>query len=217
MRILVLGATGNVGSRFTAQAAQAGHQVVAFARRPDAVTPRDGVTVTAGVAEDTAALAAAAQGADALMVSIAGKLSDSSFMQSRLPGIIEAAKQAGVRRLVLVSAFGAGGTAAKASGFARLVYTTALGGFLKDKAAADQILQHSDLDWTIVYPVNLKAAPALPQPPAIKPLSEVSKVPGLPTLPMDDAASALLEVVTDPSTIGQRLLITTPSGWRPQK
>lgn len=56
MRILVLGATGNVGSRLTEQAASAGHQVVAFVRRPDAVATREGVRVVAGSAEDTAAL-----------------------------------------------------------------------------------------------------------------------------------------------------------------
>ncbi|MFC4222969.1 NAD(P)H-binding protein [Lysinibacter cavernae] len=90
MRIVVLGATGNVGSRLTAQAAGAGQQVVAFARRPDAVSSREGVTVVAGSAEDAVALEQAARGADAVVVSITGKMSDGSFMQNRLPGIIAA-------------------------------------------------------------------------------------------------------------------------------
>lgn len=88
-------------------------------------------------------------------------MSDGSFMQQRLPGIIAATKQAGVRRLILVSVFGAGAPSGQASGFARLIYKTALRKFLRDKDAADQILQRSGLDWTIVYPVNLKDA-ALP-------------------------------------------------------
>lgn len=215
MRIVVLGATGNVGSRLTVQAASAGHQVVAFARRPDAVATLEGVTVVAGAAEDVAALEQAATGADAVVVSITGKMSDGYFMHQRLPGIITATKQAGVRRLVLVSVFGAGDTSDKASGIGCLIYKTALGRFLKDKAPADQILEGSGLDWTIVYPVNLKAAPALPEGASIKNLSDVAKVPGLPTLPLDNAAAAILEVVTSPETIGQRLLITTPTGFRP--
>lgn len=214
MKIVVIGATGNVGSRLTAQAASAGHQVVAFARRPDAVAARQGVTVVAGSVEDAAALERAVEGADAVVVSITGKMSDGSFMQQRLPGIIAATKRAGVRRLILVSVFGAGDTAGKASGIGRLVYKTALRKFLKDKDAADQILQQSGLDWTIVYPVNLKEAPALQQGASLKNLTEVAKVPGLPTLPFDNAAAALLDVVTDPGTIGQRLLITTPSGFK---
>ncbi|MFE6736703.1 NAD(P)-dependent oxidoreductase [Microbacterium sp. NPDC057650] len=214
MRIVVLGATGNVGSRLTAQAASEGHQVVAFARRPDAVATGEGVTVVAGSAEDVVSLEQAAKGADAVVVSITGKMSDGSFMQQRLPGIITATKQAGVRRLILVSVFGAGDTAGKASAFGRLIYKTALSKFLRDKAAADQILQRSGLDWTIVYPVNLKAAPALSQGASIKNLSEVARVPGLPTLPLDNAAAAIMDVVTDPRTIGQRLLITTPTGFK---
>ena len=124
-------------------------------------------------------------------------------------------KQAGVTRLVLVSVFGAGDTAEKASGLAKLVYRTALGKFLHDKAAADKILQASGLEWTIVYPVNLRDTTALTEKAAVKRLDQVGKVPGLPTLPMDNAAEALLDVVTDPKTAGQRLLITTPTGWMP--
>jgi len=48
-----------------------------------------------------------------VVVSITGSMSDGSFMQQRLPGIIAATKQAGVRRLILVSVFGAGAPPAK--------------------------------------------------------------------------------------------------------
>ena len=60
MKIVVLGATGNVGSRFTAQAAAAGHQIIAYARNPEAVTAQPGVTTAKGSAEDTAEDTAAA-------------------------------------------------------------------------------------------------------------------------------------------------------------
>lgn len=213
MKIVVLGATGNVGSRFTGQAAAAGHQVVAYVRRPNAVAPNPGVSVVEGAAEDVEQLAAAARSADAVLVSITGSMRDATFMQRTLPKIIRATEQAGVKRVVLVSVFGAGDTAHKASGFARLVYRTLLGKFLADKAAGDRILEASGLDWTIAYPVNLKASSA-PGGAAVKTLDQVGTVPGLPTLPMDDAAAALLDIITDPDTIGQRLLITTPTGWR---
>lgn len=215
MKIVVLGATGNVGSRFTTQAVKAGHEVLAYARKPETVTTQAGVTTAKGSAEDTAALAAAARGADAILVSITGPMKDATFMQRALPKITAAAKQAGVSRIVLVSAFGAGDTAEKASGFARLIYRTVLGKFFGDKAASDKLLQSSGLDWTIAYPVNLKNAATLPEGAAVKPLAQVGKVPGLPTLPFDDAAAALVAVVTSSATVGQRLLITTPKGWKP--
>lgn len=214
MRIVVLGATGNIGSRFLSEAVDAGHQVVAFARRPEAVTRRAGVEVAQGEATDVAALTAAATGADAVLVSITGSTRDAGFMQRALPPVVEATRQAGVRRLVLVSAFGAGDTAEKAAWFMRIAYRTALGRFFGDKAAADTLLAGTDLDWTIVYPVNLKdAAPLATQ--TVKDLQDVASVPGVPTLPFTNAARGLLQVVTDPSTARRRILVTTPDGWRP--
>lgn len=213
MKILVLGATGNVGSRFIRLASAAGHQVVAYARRPEAVPEGAGVSAVEGAVEDVDRLTAAARGADTVLVSITGSMREASFMQRSLPGILQAVERAGVRRILLVSVFGAGDTAEKASGFARLVYRTALGRFLADKAAADRLLQDSGLEWTIAYPVNLTDAPALAAA-TVKPLAEVGTVPGLPTLPMDNAAAALLDIITDQGTIGARLLITTPKGWR---
>jgi len=188
MKIAILGATGNVGSRTLKEAIAAGHTLVAYARRPDAV--------------------------GRLIVTITGPVRDKTFAQRTLPGIIKAAQDAGTGRLVLVSAFGAGDTASKASGFARLIYRTALKGFLDDKAAAEKLLPASGLAWTIVYPVNLKDAPALDSA-AVKLLSNVRRVPGLPTLPFANAAKALVEVTVNAEYTCQRVLVTTPAGWKP--
>lgn len=135
-------------------------------------------------------------------------------MQRTLPKVIDAVKQADAGRLVLVSAFGAGDTAEKASGFARLIYRSVLGKFFRDKAASDQVLMKSGLDHTIVYPVNLKDAPALPAA-AVKRLDQVGNVPGLPKLPFANVAKALVDIAGDNDLSGARVLITTPKGWRP--
>jgi len=213
MKIVVVGATGNVGSRTVDAALAAGHEVVAFVRRPEAVAARRGLTVLKGEATDVRALAQAAVGADAVIVSITGSTKDATFMQRTLPPVIDAVRQAKAGRLVLVSVFGAGDTARKASAFARLIYRTVLGRFLADKAASDALLTGSGLDHTIVYPVNLKDAPALTET-GIELLDDVARVPGLPTLPYANAASALVTIATDPSYAGQRVLVTTPKGWR---
>lgn len=214
MKIVIIGATGNVGSRTVGEALKAGHEVVAYVRRPEAVTAREGLTVAVGEASDTAALAAASTGADAVIVSITGSTKDATFMQRTLPNIVDAVKRSGAKRLVLVSAFGAGDTADQASGFARLIYRTVLGRFLGDKAASEKILPSSGVDYTIIYPVNLKDAPALPDA-TVKPLAQVGRVPGLPTLPFGNVAQALVRIAGDESLAGERLLITTPKGWRP--
>src|SRR3954451_21915046 len=113
VKIVVVGATGNVGSHTLDEALAQGHEVVAFVRRPEAITARDGLTIAKGDAGDTAALAAAASGADAVIVAINGALKDATFLQRTLPNIGEAIKQAKAGRLVLVSAFGSGVSAAK--------------------------------------------------------------------------------------------------------
>lgn len=213
MKTLIIGATGNVGSRTMKHALEAGHQVVAYVRRPEAVSAAEGVRIIKGDVKDPAALAKASEGVDAIIVAITGAVSDASFMQRAVPGIITAAKTADVKRIVMVSAFGAGDTADKAAWFMKLAYRTVLGKFFRDKAASDLLLEHSGLDYTIVYPVNLKDAPASINAVA-KPLDQVEKVPGMPTLPFTNVAQELVRIVADPASIGQRILITTAKGWK---
>ncbi|SFR68352.1 Putative NADH-flavin reductase [Agromyces sp. CF514] len=211
-KILIIGAAGNVGSRVVDAALAAGDEVVAYVRRPEAVAPRSGLTVVRGSAEEVEALAAAAAGADSVVVSITGSMSDATFMQRALPSIIAATRQAKAGRIVLVSVFGAGDTAELASGFARLVYRTALARFLADKAAADRLLVESGLEYTIVYPVNLKHAAALPAA-TVERLERVARVPGMPTLPYGNAGAEIARIAADPAYAGARVLLTSPKGW----
>lgn len=217
MKIAVLGATGNIGTRFVEQALAQGHQITAYVRRADALAPRAGLTVVQGSLDDEAALAKAFADVDAVVSCVGVPLRAKKpvdFMQRTLPTVTRAARAAGVQRFVLVSAFGVGDTARKGSLLARLVYGTVVAGIFKDKERAEEILPSTGLDWTTVYPVNLKDAPAAPTA-TVRPLTEVSKVPGLPTLPFANAAAALLEVVQDDTLSGQRLLVTTATGWKP--
>lgn len=213
MRIVIVGAAGNVGTRTVDAALAAGHDVVAYVRRPEAVPARPHLTVVRGAAEDSGALADAARGADAVIIAITGTMRDRSFMQRTLPSLISGLRAADADRVILVSVFGAGDTAAKASGFARVVYRTALRSFLADKAAGDRLLEQSGLPWTIAYPVNLKDAPAAADE-GVVPMDEVGRVPGLPTLPYANAARALVRIAEDPSSRGAHVLVTTAGGYR---
>lgn len=219
MKIAILGATGNVGSHLVTAALDAGHEVVAYVRRPDAMQRRAGLTVVMGELDDEVGLARAFTGADAVISAIGvpmGAKKPIDLMQRSLPLITRATTKAGVDRLVVVSAFGVGDTAAKASGFARLIYRTVVAKIFKDKELSEQVLPDSGLNWTAVYPVNLKDAPAKPAV-AVKNLAEVGSVPGLPTLPFENAAGALLKIAADRSLSGQRVLVTTQKGWKPKR
>ena len=64
-----------------------------------------------------------------------------------------------------------------------------------------------------VFPVNLKDAPSVGGA-GIVAMDQVTRVPGMPTLPMDDAAAAVLQIATQLQPSGSRILLTTPNGWR---
>ena len=67
MRIVLLGATGFVGSALLVEALHRGHKVTAIVRHPEKLEKRDGLTATAGDVYDTDSLASLIAGHDALI------------------------------------------------------------------------------------------------------------------------------------------------------
>ena len=67
MRLAIFGATGRIGEHLLNWAIDAGNDVQALARSPQALRPRDGLTVTGGNVLDPAAAAAVISGADAVL------------------------------------------------------------------------------------------------------------------------------------------------------
>jgi putative NADH-flavin reductase len=212
MRIVVLGATGATGKELVKQALAAGHKVVAYVRRPDVVEQQPGLDIVAGQLEDVEAMMSAFQGSDAVICCVGPKLDLRTIrrvdlMQRSLPSIVTAMKGAGVDRLVLVSAFGVGDTAAKASPLARLIYRATMSGIYGDKARAESALPESGLNWTAVYPVILNDAPPS-NVVTTQQLSAVDKVPGLPKVSRANVAAILIDLAADQHRSGERVLIS---------
>jgi putative NADH-flavin reductase len=157
VNILVLGATGATGKLFVSQALVAGHEVTAYVRDPGQISMQPNLAVVSGQIDDPDALASALVGHDAV-VSMLGNghgKTDKTLIDDSTRVLIRAAEAGGVKRLVIMSAFGVGESLAKSSWQARLVYTRILGAMFADKARGEAQLKSSDLDWTIVYPVTL--------------------------------------------------------------
>ena len=210
MKLVVLGATGGTGHRLVDQAIHRGHEVVAYVRRPEALDRRPGLSVVGGQLTDTPALTAALTGADAVLCAIGPTgvkdLVGSDLMQRTLPALADAMTAAGVRRLVLVSAYGVGDTAASASPMAKIAFT-AVHSLYRDKRIAEARLAESDLDVTTVYPTALTNDP--PGDAAdVRDMTTVSRVRGMPKISRAAVATAMLDAVEDPTTIGRRLLVT---------
>ncbi|MHA3683279.1 NAD(P)-dependent oxidoreductase [Leucobacter sp. HY1908] len=211
MKIVILGATGNVGQATVQAALDAGHTVTAYVRRPEVVPTAPGLTAIGGSLENLSSMAQAFSGADAI-IHTAGSPTG-RFAQLTLPIITAAARQADVERFVLVSGFGVGDSKTKASWFAQSIYSTMVKKLFNDKALAEAaVLPSLNMNWTAVYPVNLKSGPKSPT--TVKALEEVAKVPGLPTLTYASVGSALVEIASDKSLDKKQLLVTTEDGWR---
>ena len=163
MKVLIFGATGATGRELVSQALEQGHDVTTLVRRPDAMPAQQGkLRVAQGDAmREPDAIAEALKGQDAVLSALGtGKVLFPNRLQERsLGNIVPAMERAGVRRLIVMSAFGVGETARDASLVQRLMYATLLSAVFADKARGEATVRASALDWTIVYPTVLTHGP----------------------------------------------------------
>jgi uncharacterized protein YbjT (DUF2867 family) len=155
-RILIIGGHGKVALLLAPLLVARGDEVDAVIRNPDHANDVSATGATPVVADveslDTAGLADVIAGHDAVIWSAGagGGSPERTYRVDRDAAIrsMDAAARAGVRRYVMVSYFGAGldhGVPADDSFFA----------YAEAKAAADEHLRGSDLDWTILAPSGL--------------------------------------------------------------
>ncbi|MEL6539972.1 MAG: NAD(P)H-binding protein [Pseudomonadota bacterium] len=139
--LAITGATGFVGSTTLDTALEQGFAVRALTRRDQPA--RDGVTWVKGTLNDASALAELGRGADA-MLHIAGLTNTpdpAEFERANVEGtanVMAAMKEVGVKRLVFVSSLSA--------------REPKLSQYGASKAAAEELVSTSSLDWTIVRP-----------------------------------------------------------------
>ena len=156
MKLVVLGATGGTGRLVVEQALAAGHTVTALVRSPEKLaTSQENLRVVTGSATDPQALAGALKDADAVISTLGG---GGSVIADSTTAIVAAARQTGVRRVVVLSSWLV--QRDRMSRVLRLATGIAMKGLIKDKSAGEQLLRQSDLDWTIVYASMLGDGPA---------------------------------------------------------
>ena len=160
-RIIVFGGHGKVALQLARDLTQRGDRVSSVFRNPD---QSDGVAATGAkpvVADierlDTNALTDLVTGHDAVVFSAGagGGNPERTYAVDRDAAIrvIDAAAQAGIKRFVMVSYFGAGSDHGVPQDDPFFAYAEA-------KAAADAHLRDSDLDWTVLGPGRLTLDPA---------------------------------------------------------
>ena len=216
MKILVLGATGRTGHLFTRKALEEGHAVTAYVRNPDKALSLLGahqnLTIVPGTLDDAERLSAASSGQD-VMVSILGQKAtvreflSSTFMQERLPLIMEAVTGAGVKHCVLMSAYGVGDTVRTASLPMRLACKVIMRGIFTDKVKADALVAEYQPYISRAHPGRLTDKPGRGGV-KIYDMAEVERTAGILTIAREDVADALLAIATNPQNAGTDFLVT---------
>lgn len=157
MHITVFGATSTTGRLVVEQALAAGHAVTAHTRDATKV-PRqhERLRVVEGDVTTVAGCRPALEGADAVIVTL-GNGRRGVIREAGTRAVVEAMREAGVRRLVCQSTLGIGSSRDNLN----LFWRYAMFGALLRQAYADHVRQEevvtsSGLDWTIVRPSAFK-------------------------------------------------------------
>lgn len=160
-RIVIVGGHGKIARQLVPLLVEHGHEVTALIRNPAHATDVEADGATARVADveqlDAAGIAEALAGHDAVVWAAGAGGGDPARTravdQDAAIRSMDAAAQVGVRRYLMVSYCGAGpehGVDPENPFFA----------YAEAKAAADEHLRASDLDWTVLGPSGLTDEPA---------------------------------------------------------
>jgi uncharacterized protein YbjT (DUF2867 family) len=194
--IVVSGATGNVGRPLVRALAAAGEPVVAVARTVSAPDVPDGVRHVRADLTDPATLAPALDGAEALFLLTSG---EHLARGGDLGGALRAARDAGVRRVVLLSSQGVG-TGRHAPG-------------------TEEAVTRSGLEWTVLRPGGF-ASNALRWAASVRagrtvaaPFGDVA----LPVVDPVDIAGVAAAALREPGHGGRTYVLTGPAPVSPRQ
>ncbi|GAA4566500.1 NAD(P)H-binding protein [Micromonospora coerulea] len=194
--IVVTGATGNVGRPLVRALAAAGEPVTAVSRQVTAADLPPGVRPMAADLAEPAGLKAALDGAEALFLLLTGDLLAGGADPG---GILDAARDAGVRRVVFLSSQGV------ATG--------------RHPAGLEQAVTASGLDWTVLRPGGFHsnalqwAGTVRQQRLVAAPFGDVA----LPTVDPADIAEVAAVALRAPGHAGRTYELTGPEPVSPRR
>jgi len=161
MRLFAIGANGKTGSEIVSLALARGHQVTAFVRSPQKLSPAKSLTIVRGDPDDAASIAAALPGHDAVLSAIGPHpreaLRPSTLLTDIARATVQAMTASGVARIVIVSA--AVLFPEKGLYFAFFRWVTKH--HARDLRSMESIVQASGLAWTVARPPRLTQTPVV--------------------------------------------------------
>ena len=201
MKIAIIGATGNVGSRLIEEALRCGYAVTAIARQASKLPGRDGVTTRDVDVADTQALADALRGNDAVISTV-------RFLQTSAAQITAAVKAAGIRRLLVV---GGAGSLYVAPGV-QLVDTPSFPDAYKAEASAGRdflnaLRAETGLDWSFLSPSALFTPGERTGKFRLGKDELLTAADGKSWISMEDYAIAMLDEIEQPKHVRERFTV----------
>jgi uncharacterized protein YbjT (DUF2867 family) len=195
MRVLIVGANGHIGRRLIRQMSTSPHQSRAMIRNPmqgEALRELGADDIV--VADLEGDITPALEGCDAVIFTAGsggstGPEKTDAIDRDGAIAIIDAARKAGVNRLVMVSSMG---TDAPDSGPAELQH------YLRAKQAADRHLRESGLNYTIVRPGSLTDEDGTGR------INVATELKRRGSVSRDDVAAVILQVLDAPNTHGKQ-------------
>lgn len=167
-KVLVIGASRGIGRATVERALEAGYQVRGFARDASVLDDHPQLERVSGDALDAQAVKAALDGCDWVVQAlgvpfnwqlITGPITSFSTATEILLQQMAQCSPAGPRRLVAVTGYGAGSSAASIHWLQRPGFNFVFGRAYADKSVQESMIEASDLDWTIVRPGVLTHGP----------------------------------------------------------
>lgn len=209
MNILVLGASQGTGALVVKQALARGLSVTAFSRNPGKIgVEHPNLRLQPGDFHDAASVDAAVAGHDAVIVTVSvSRLSDfrenPNYFSGGTAHVIASMRKHGVRRLVILSALGAGDSRDTQNFLVKwLVIDGLLRAPMADHGRQEALVKASDLDWVIVRPSKLHDRRASGR--AVR-QTGTGAVP--PAVSRADVAELLVDAATQPQWVRQQVAI----------
>lgn len=198
MKILIIGANGQIGTRLSRKLKEAGHEPKAMVRKEGQVSQFEKEGIEAVLADLEKDFSHAYKGVDAVAFT-AGSGGNTPKSKTKVidrDGAIKAideAEKAGVNRFVMVSALKANRDEES--------WSEAMQHYYEAKSAADDNLRNSDLDYTILMPGRLTNDDGTGK---VELAEFIDDIEGE-TITRDDVATVITEMIDSPKTFGKSL------------
>lgn len=201
MRVVIAGGHGQIALRLERRLADAGHEPVGLIRDPAQVADLQAAGARGVVLDleqaSTADVAAVVRGSDAVVFAAGGGPNSGAARKETVDKgaailLADAAREAGVRRYVMVSSMGTDNVDADSDDIFSI--------YLRAKKAADDYLRDTDLDWTIIKPGGLTDGPGTGRV-SLDPATQPRKT------EREDVAAAIVVALEEPATVGKEFTL----------